>query len=530
MSELTDDQLDGLFRKSAEEFDPPFDPAAWPDMKARLDTHDGNPSGGLLPVWTNLLRWGLPLVLLLLLTGGGWYVYNRTTQLATKTKIRPTNAVSQATQQQITAKSQRRANQVATNEPARNAVADSPEAPVDATKELAVLADPATESRVPDKPLNKPENRAGEPVSAVIANATNNNKSTYKTKTEVSRTPAARLTIPVSVANERVNGKRRTDRVGVRGLSAQKQTRVGRKRKKMALSEMSYLMPSVALNSSRLVGPANQKMGQITPSEITGNLPSPAVEQTESVSLPALSALRIRPAHWPALSPLADRPVIAQPDTVAHKVVPKPVVQRGLSVRFVVAPDLSSVGLKNFSRPGTNVGLLLEYRLASRWSVQAGVIQSTKVYRGTTSDYGSWPEYVKQWKVQPEGVDGRCIMFDIPLNVRYDFALKPRIDGYSPSRWFVSGGVTSYIMKQEDYTYQYSDYTHVYPNMREAHDTNGGGYGFSNLNFSVGYERAISRRLSWQVEPFIKAPLKGVGYFKTNLLSTGVFFSIRYKL
>ena len=40
MSELTDDQLDGLFRKSAEEFDPPYDPAAWQDMKTRLDAHD----------------------------------------------------------------------------------------------------------------------------------------------------------------------------------------------------------------------------------------------------------------------------------------------------------------------------------------------------------------------------------------------------------------------------------------------------------------------------------------------------------
>ena len=73
MSELTDDQLDGLFRKSAEEFDPPFDSAAWQDMKARLDANDRTvPTSGASQV-KNILRWGLPVVLLLLLVG--WFVY-----------------------------------------------------------------------------------------------------------------------------------------------------------------------------------------------------------------------------------------------------------------------------------------------------------------------------------------------------------------------------------------------------------------------------------------------------------------------
>jgi len=83
MPELTDDQLDGLFRKSAEEFDPPFDPAAWQDMKTRLDTNEHTtPAGGAL-FWKNMLRWGLPVVLLLLLTGGGWLVYQKTTAKGT---------------------------------------------------------------------------------------------------------------------------------------------------------------------------------------------------------------------------------------------------------------------------------------------------------------------------------------------------------------------------------------------------------------------------------------------------------------
>ena len=196
----------------------------------------------------------------------------------------------------------------------------------------------------------------------------------------------------------------------------------------------------------------------------------------------------------------------------------------------MVSPDLSSVGLKNFARPGTNVGILLEYRLASHWSVQAGVIQSTKVYKARMTDYAEPTDWWK-WTVKPESVDGRCNMLDIPINVRYDVFLHPPLNGQTPSRWFISGGITTYILRQEDYTYIYADPTnpHIYPS-NWTKEASTGTFGFSQLNLSGGYERAISRRLSWQVEPFLKAPLRGVGYFKINLLSTGAFFSIRYKL
>ena len=200
---------------------------------------------------------------------------------------------------------------------------------------------------------------------------------------------------------------------------------------------------------------------------------------------------------------------------------------RGLSVRFAVSPDLSGIGLKNFARPGTNIGLLLEYRLSSRWSIQAGVIQSTKVYKALTSEYTVPGRFVEITHETTESVDGRCTMFDIPINMRYDVVVKSRLDGALPTRWFLSGGVTSYIMKKEEYHYTYPPHTYNQP---EDYSASSGGYGFSHINVSMGYERSISRRLSWQIEPFMKMPLKGVGFFKVNLSSTGAFFSLRYKL
>jgi hypothetical protein len=86
-------------------------------------------------------------------------------------------------------------------------------------------------------------------------------------------------------------------------------------------------------------------------------------------------------------------------------------------------------------------------------------------------------------------------------------------------------------MLQEDYSYNYAnpDDPRINDRAREW-TTSTGSYGFSHLNVSAGYERAFGKRLSWQVEPFVKVPLKGVGYYKLNLISTGAFFSLRYKL
>ncbi|GAB2520031.1 hypothetical protein GCM10027085_07390 [Spirosoma aerophilum] len=250
--------------------------------------------------------------------------------------------------------------------------------------------------------------------------------------------------------------------------------------------------------------------------------------KTEAVSPLTINELAIRPARWPNALPFKGRELVVQPDTISQRVKPTPPVERGMSIRFAISPDLSSVGLRNFSRPGTNVGVLLEYRIASRWSLQAGVIQSTKVYEAYPSDYKAPSgSYVDMVGSKVGSIDARCNMFDIPINLRYDFVLRPRNSGLSPSRWFINSGVTSYYIKQEDYVYNYTGYVH---NAVPAWSTKTGGYGFSQLNLSVGYERALTKRLSWQVEPFMKMPLKGVGFFKINLLSTGTFFSLRYKL
>ena len=554
MPELTDDQLDGLFRKSAEEFDPPFDPAAWQDMASRLDTHDQiRPAG--VPMWKSLLRWGLPALLLLLLTGGGWYAYRKTYAVVN----RPTKQVVSSTNSPLNQKSEQPQRYVASrlpdSKPAQTTSADSPESGAGLEKQPADLTKPVAESSKLENSVvesgklenrvakfSEPENRIAESnklknriatatrlntnTASRTADATKRLKTAYGLKTKRDRTIHSQLTTAVSAPTEAIaaigyNSARKRTRKET--PQRRKLSKTASNRTDDALLVTNSTVPTTSAVTNKR-GTNKAESVQVGTTATSGNVT--ALESSESgpVFLTDVHELAARPGKW-TKSTFANPDVVAQPETLTRSAAPKSATQtqRGLSVRLVVAPDLSTIGLKDFSRPGTNFGVMLEYRLASRWSVQAGVIQSTKVYRAQASEY-SFPW---MWPVDPTSIDGKCNMLDIPINVRYDFAVRPRQDGRLPSRWFVSGGVTSYIMKQEEYVYNYSGYVHNPPS---PYSGKSGNYGFSQLNFSVGYERAFSKRLSWQVEPFIKAPLRGVGFFGVNLLSTGAFFSIRYKL
>ena len=534
MSELTDDQLDGLFRKSAEEFQTPFDPAAWQDMKARLDANDQQPLTGGASQVKNILRWGSLSTLLLLLIAGGWSIYQSGSSASSATKQERKSGIVKA----VTDRPEKSdAANLLTNEraaptqsirtPEQGAIDSGPavdpekvtpgrstlESHKDAMPSIAATGGVITEKVSSARPRAREESEYDAFVSAA--------EKKRVAHQSLDKLPIVASNVPTASSRNLSKGNAPTtnssDRKWRKSAAASDLTADLDRTYRSKARPKTDRQPDT---NTRVVKPLSQATG-------SENDLSEEVNEPTAVSLPALTELAILPAKWAQPQGSINRLVEEQPGMEDAKIAPRPASMRGLSVRFAVSPDLSGIGLKNFARPGTNIGLMLEYRLASRWSVQAGLIQSTKVYKASTSDYevpaGWWKAPLKT----PESVDGRCTMVDIPINIRYDAVIKPRLNGALPSRWFVSGGVTSYIMENENYYYFYPPHTYNQPT---EYSVNSGGYGFSNLNLSVGYERSISRRLSWQIEPFMKIPLKGVGTFKVRLLSTGTFFSLRYKL
>jgi hypothetical protein len=192
----------------------------------------------------------------------------------------------------------------------------------------------------------------------------------------------------------------------------------------------------------------------------------------------------------------------------------------GFEFGALVAPDISSVQFKNSGKLGFNVGATINYRFSNRWSLQTGLIYTRKMYTAAASDYhppkGSWT-----YSIDLDKVEGDCYMWDIPLNIRYDLNTNTR------NRFFVSGGLSSYLMKKETYDYYYT-YNGVYDHREKSYVTHLNHW-FNIMNVSGGFEHSFNRKFSLQLEPYVKIPLQGIGFGSVDLSSYGIYFSLRYK-
>lgn len=175
-------------------------------------------------------------------------------------------------------------------------------------------------------------------------------------------------------------------------------------------------------------------------------------------------------------------------------------------------------------RPGPSASLLLDYNLNNKWALQTGVIRSLKTYNAQFQDYNGPEEWGND--PMPASIDGDYRVFELPVNLRYDFGLdlSPR----QKARWFIGAGVSSYKMQRETYTYNYDSYSSGQKRPPKEMDRGTGWYFLSHANVSVGYEHRLTRRLSIIAEPYLRVPLRGVGFGKVNLFTAGVWFSARY--
>jgi len=496
MQELPDDQLDGLFRKSLEESEPPYDPVAWRAMQDKLAAYDRQ------QFWQRWFRRSLPVVLLLLLSTGVWLLTNR-------------NRVVPAVAPTTTSDSR-----IATAVQAKKKAGLGNEKHPDPLNRLA--APPTTGSALTKSEKPSPDQpELAETAVAMPATGSSKTQNRSVADDAISSVPSSAQRVPVirvrkSTAGQRFSPGRQPEvayRVVRRVAGTPKQT------------AYFYAEPHARTAKSTFTDQSPDRVERKGYGQVASQLPDVTPPDRFADAVALLSTPAIMRISKPAL---IDRTIAAPalPDTEAQRVASVVDKTTGLSVRALIAPDLSTIGLTNFSRPGTNGGLMLEYQY-HRWRIQAGILRSIKVYQANESMYES--KATSQWDVAPSSIDGRCNMLDIPINLRYDLALIPRRNPLPPSRWFVSGGTTTYYMLREDYTYNYDNPADPKIKYRDW-TTETGRYGFSQLNVSAGYERALTPRLFWQVEPFLKVPLRGVGFYKVNLLSTGAFFSLRYKL
>lgn len=194
-----------------------------------------------------------------------------------------------------------------------------------------------------------------------------------------------------------------------------------------------------------------------------------------------------------------------------------------LGIALLAGPDLSMAGsISGFYDPGYTIGFMAEYKLSNRLSIRGGLQRSEVRYTAGSNEYtppaGYWTN-----GIVADHTTAECLILDIPLSFKYE------VVSFSGSALYATGGVSSYIMLNETYRYDY-DYGNNQPELvQEWSENTGTSHWFSNAMVSIGYEINLRQNWSIRAEPYLKLPISEVGWGNVELYSTGSIVSLNYQ-
>jgi hypothetical protein len=227
-------------------------------------------------------------------------------------------------------------------------------------------------------------------------------------------------------------------------------------------------------------------------------------------------------------SPLMLQPVRAgsrNPDFTTTASVPSILIpkKKRFYAGMMTGIDFTTIKFQKIEDAGYDYGLVLGYVLNKQWSVEAGLFRDKKFYYSDGENFNSKYIYMPP-NSKITDVSGACMMLELPISMRYDFKSRKR------SNWFGTAGLSSYIMKKEDYTY-----TYYYGNTGTTaqHDktySNSSTNLFSAVSLSAGYTRPLGNIADLRIEPYLKVPLSGMGWNRLPLLSAGIHIGLTKKL
>ncbi|MEO8854899.1 MAG: hypothetical protein ABI359_14035, partial [Ginsengibacter sp.] len=195
--------------------------------------------------------------------------------------------------------------------------------------------------------------------------------------------------------------------------------------------------------------------------------------------------------------------------------------KNNFGITLSAGPAISGVHLNNAGKLSIVYGAGLSYSISKKFTIRTGFYKSTKIYSVAPNDYhfpnGSGTNYNDL-----QSVDANCNVDEIPVNLYYNFG---KVKNHN---WFVSTGLSSYLMKKESYEFYYKTTAgDIYENDWSIRNKNKNI--FSVLNLSAGYHHTLNKQLSIMAEPYINLPLSGIGAGKVKLNSGGILFTITMK-
>jgi hypothetical protein len=215
------------------------------------------------------------------------------------------------------------------------------------------------------------------------------------------------------------------------------------------------------------------------------------------------------------------------------KAIPTPIrrkagvyVNRSLQIGVLVAPDFSSVNSMAGDKPGSSIGLTADYQFAHRWYIGSGLLFSRKNYAAAPPNFHAPNGYYTYNNMTQNGapdvdfIKGSFNMLEIPLNLRYDFSVTGN------TLFFATAGLSSYLLTSESCNYYYHWFNQ--PRINSQHYGSQPNYLFSALNLSMGVEMGVSNALSVLVAPYVKVPVRNIGFGQVDLSSVGINFVLEF--
>lgn len=469
MYPLSDNDMDRLSREAAEQFDVEQSTSGWDRLEKKLDKELPREKERRRILW---------FFLLLLLLGGGTLslILINDHQNTSLSKVHPVNPASGATQ------SQQETTPAAGQPSGAASSSANPEAPVAATHTESSTKNPVT---------------AATPVTG--------KQDIVTVKDEI--------TTKISSGTETNTTKKSITRQPFRSGNAASATTLNTTPLRKTGTKKTYTAEPATDNTT---AEKNTASGNDVSGDNTVTTPVTINQQSANPAKP------VEPA--PADTLAAQKP--AAPEKVAVVSTPKSpekspaATPSRWAIGTTLGADWSRIHGTGDKRMGYNAGILVSYNITKRLSVSTGALVTRKMYSALGKDFNPpkhyWTSYVKL-----ESLDGYCQMIDIPLNIRYDFSAKGN------NRWYASAGLSSYLMTSQFYNYYYYNNANQYTEKSWKNNANS-EYWMGILNLSAGYERILNRKWSLQAEPFLKVPLKGVGFGKMDISTFGTLFTLKY--
>jgi len=499
MLNLSDKELDRLSREAAQEHDPGdvLGPGSWDKLEPRLDTDLGKTGSSPLRGVRRFPFYYAPAAILLV-AGVIFFTLQNHRSAQNKPSGSPPTATSSATQSiSLPQNSEYSTNSTPSASSSSSVTADS----------TALVPSAAGGTRNDATSTNSAPTSAS-PAGSPAAAPTGSNGTTTGASTTGKTTRARTTATDRSPSTTTAAGSNRT-----------RNHRPGRNTngKKIISTD-----GATADNSNPATADGN------TNTTTTGNPTTPA----NNLAKPTASTPRgLTHANLPGRRQLQQRAVISDSALRAYTAKTSTIqigkskslrINRSLQFGLSLAPDFSSVNSLAGDKPGSTIGLTLDYQFANHWYLSTGLLLDRKNYAARAQDYHVPYDYYRTNGIHNlDFVKGSFSMLEIPLNLRYDFSVTGN------TLFFASAGLSSYLMTNENCNYYFNSF-----GLREDYKSfsysNNNSYLFSTINLSLGVETGITDDLSLLVAPYIKLPSRNIGFGQVSMSSVGVTFALKF--